>query len=137
MIEVEMSDDIRKYDTNFIGSFSKRQCISLGLGCLLAIPIALALPLSMDNKVFIGFAIALPIILCGWIKMDGMPFEVFIIRYIYRMILTPRKRKYKSKNAYRKYYDKIKASKNGSATALKSKKNAVKYSQKKQYRIYK
>ena len=101
MIEVEMSDDIRKFETKFLGPFTMRQTVCTAIALLYAVPIAALINVSIDNKVLIGFILAAPALGCGFIKFGGMPLEVFFIRVFYMYFLTPSKRKCKSVNTYK------------------------------------
>jgi hypothetical protein len=148
MITVEMTDDIRQYETKFLGPFTLRQTICVGLGAAIAIPIALLLPFEdISNKLFVAFFIAMPFILCGWIKPAGMHFEVFSMRILYSSVLTPKKRRVRAQNSYRKAYEKIlkkeeqarlkKMPEAQRKRYLKNKKNnTIVRSSKKKYRIY-
>lgn len=95
MVRVRMSDDIRKYDTKFLGSLSKRQTFCMLIGLLLGVGFSLLLPFAMDVSILFGVIFASPVFLCGFLKINGCPFEVFALRYIYKQMLTPRKRKAK------------------------------------------
>lgn len=96
MIEVEMVDDIRKYEPKLIGPFTKRQIICACISAVYSVPIAFFLPVTTGDKITYGILMAIPVILCGWIKMDGAPLEVIMMRMIYTYFLTPPKRKYES-----------------------------------------
>ena len=107
MITMEMSDDIRKYDTKTIGPFTTRQVVSIGIGLAYSVPIAIVTNLDVGNKVLLVCLLALPAICCGYVTMDGAPFEVIACRFLYWFLLTPRKRKMKSKNKYRELYEQM------------------------------
>lgn len=101
MIEVEMVDDIRKTETKFLGTLTFRQLICVVLAASYSIPIAILVPLSIELKFIIGVFLALPVAICGWIKLNNEPFEIVVIRYIYKHFLTPSKRKVKCINPYK------------------------------------
>lgn len=147
MINVMMTDDIRKYETKQFGPFTTRQMVCVMLGLAIGIPIGFAVPTSISNRVLIMAILATPIIAAGYVKMDGMKFEVIICRFIYAMLLTPKKRKYKSENTYRIKLDRINAARErkmlkGMSEAKRKryierkKKHIVKYSSKRAYKIY-
>ena len=74
MIDVEMSDDIRKYETKSIGMFTPRQFACIVLGLVVALPIGLILPIQdVWNKIIVIILLALPIWLCGY-KINGTNF---------------------------------------------------------------
>ena len=101
MITMEMSDDIRKYETKSIGPFTIRQVICIGIGCAYSIPLAAISGLDTANKVLLACVLAAPAIACGYVKLDGAPFEVLFFRLLYWMVLTPKKRKMRGQNIYR------------------------------------
>ncbi len=147
MIEVEMSSDIRKFEPKFVGPFTKRQIICMILSLSTFIPAFILMKYiteDVTNRALVGMAFAAPIILCGWFKMDGCPLEVFAARMIYKYLLTPQVRKYKRKNTYRIYGDKVEKAKLKKMTPkqqkeyLDKKNNTyVRYNQKNpKYKIY-
>lgn len=108
MITVQMTDDIRQFETKFLGPFTLRQTICVALGAGIGIPLALLLPFEdISTRFFAAFLIALPFILCGWLKPSGMHFEVYMMRLIYATVLTPKKRRVQAVNSYRKTYEKM------------------------------
>ncbi len=109
MIEVEMNEDIRRFEPKIIGMFTKRQAIAITIGVLYAIPIGLLLPIKdISNKIFVIIILIAPAAACGWIKLNGCYFESLILRILYKFILTPQKRKYVYKNSYRELSDTVK-----------------------------
>lgn len=109
MIQVEMTEDIRKYETKAVGPFTSRQIACIIIGCVYSIPIALLIPASWTNRMFIFMFLMAPAVMAGYCKLDGTHFESLVFRIAYLYILTPTKRKYKSKNTWRKQLNKIKA----------------------------
>lgn len=148
MIEVEMSEDIRKYEPKAIGPFTLRQAICAGIAVCLGLPAALIIPGDITVKVLIFCLFGGIPLACGYIKMDGAYAEVIVIRYIYSHMLTPRKRKYKRKNAFKEQIEilekkeenaklsQMTSSQQKSYQKQKAKKGTVKYSNKKEYRVY-
>lgn len=150
MIDVEMSDDIRKYETKTIGSFTTRQVVCMVIGFTVGIPIGFLLPIeSMENKLFVSALFAIPIILCGFVKMDGVYFEVIALRMIYLFFLTPAKRKAILSNSFHESMNKQKAKEERTRLSKlseskrkeyyarkKNKAKFIKYSLKKEYKIY-
>ncbi len=100
-INVMMTDDIRKYETKQFGPFTTRQAICIVAALGYSIPIGVCIPTSISNKILLIAIMAIPVILMGYIKMDGAHFETLILRILYEMVLTPRRRKYKSENTFR------------------------------------
>lgn len=97
MIQVEMVDDIRKYEPKLIGPFSKRQSIAISIGVVLGLILMNIIPLSNSTEKFAVFIFSVVAVgLFGWITMDGTPLEIVLVRMIYLYFLTPSKRKYAS-----------------------------------------
>lgn len=148
MIDVEMSDDIRKYETKTLGMFTTRQLICAFVGLGYSLPIGLLIPTSASNKILIIGILMIPAILCGFVKMDGTHFEVFAMRFLYLYVLTPARRKMIRKNSYKESLDKQRAreekiklskmpeSKRKSYQRAKEHK-MVKYTNKREYKVYK
>ena len=148
MIEVEMVDDIRKTEPKAVGSLTTRQVICIILAGTYSIPIAVHIPFDITLKIVTGILLALPVVTCGWIKLNNEPFEIVMIRYIYKHFLTPRKRKIKQENVYKETLKKIRRKEESDRIKklspakrkdyLKKKKsgNTVVYSKKKSYTIY-
>ena len=107
MIEVEMMDDIRKFKSKAVGPFTLRQAVCIIIGVLIGAPIAMLVDTTWDNRVFIAVLVSMPIILSGFISIDGCYFEVFILRFMYMKFMTPQKRKTVQKHPYRQYYEKF------------------------------
>ena len=150
MIDVEMADDIRKYETKTFGSFTTRQLACMAIGIAYSVPIGLLLPIeTINNKLFAIAILALPAILCGFVKMDGVYFEVIAIRMLYLYFLTPAKRKIVQVNPFHEAMNKqktkeenVKLSKLPEAqrkeyySRKKNKAKFIRYSMKKEYKIY-
>lgn len=87
-----MNEDIRKKDVKAVGMFTFRQAFFIGVSLIICIPIGIWLPLDFFFKFLIPGILAIPIILCGWKKVDGQPIEIIAIRWIYKHYLTCSKR---------------------------------------------
>lgn len=148
MIEVEMNDDIRKTKAKVFGKFDLRQLICIIIAASYSIPIAIILPFDITLKFVFGILLAIPVVLCGWIRLNKEPFEIVLIRYIYKHFLTPSWRKVKRNNSYKAVLNKIRKkeekkklkemSPNQRKEYQKKQKKGktVKYSKKSQYKIY-
>ncbi len=146
MVSVEMNDDIRKFETKLIGPFTKRQTICFVVGIAYSLPVAMLVPTSLTNKIFIGLILAIPALICGYAKMDGMYMESLFFRVIYLLFLTPSKRKYVTVNSFRemlKGKEKkretarlAKMSKSQQKAYHKRKSSLPRYSKKKALKIY-
>lgn len=128
MITVAMPKDIRKFETKFIGKLTLRQAAHVFAGVIVAIPIALLIPLNATAKFMFGVLIAIPFLMAGWLKPDGEIAEVFVIRkMIYYNILTPKVRRVKIKNTYRVLYERLLKKKEQKKLNAMSKKDRKKY----------
>ena len=106
MIEVPMTEDIRKYQPRVLGPFNLRQIVCMVIAAILAIPLWKLIEMEMDDKIFLIVMVLLPVVACGWVQMDGLPFEKLLFRMIYYYMLTPKKRKYVTENTYKTAYNK-------------------------------
>ena len=101
-MEVKINREIRNYtETIFFGLtlrqfiFSVLACASAIIGYFLSINY-----LGMELTSWICILVALPFILIGFIKYNGMPFEKFIVALIRSEFLTPKQLKFESNNIY-------------------------------------
>ena len=104
MLEVEMTDDIRKYKAKALGRFTLRQTAYVAIGLVVGIIVALLVPLPITLRLTFGLIIVVPFALCGFVTIGGCTFEVILIKWVYSHILTPQKRKVIIKNPYREEY---------------------------------
>ncbi len=95
MIVVEMNEDIRRAEVKAAGPLTFRQLICVLLALFYAVPLGIVIPADFSIKLIVAGVAALPVIACGWVKRDGMHFEVIAIRWIYKRFLTPMRRKKK------------------------------------------
>ena len=101
MIEIEMSRDIKDYSPKFIGPFDKRQVVVLLIATAVGVPLFILLgSLPLTIKFVFTIIFILPIIMTGWIKIFGIPLEVFVWRYVIPNTLAPKKRVYMTENEY-------------------------------------
>lgn len=146
MIDILMIEDIRKYETKFLGPLTKRQVVCSVIGIILGSIFAIVIPGEFTVKMVFFFIFGLPPALCGFIKFNGMPLEVFFTRFIYLYFLTPPKRKAKHINSFKaelldieKKEEQAKTSKMSKKEYkqyVKSKEKHVLYSTKPEYRVY-
>ena len=105
MIEIEMSRDIREFSPKVLGPFDKRQLVVLIITVLVGVPLFMLLgPVPLQAKLIIILIVCLPILLCGWVKMFGMPLEVFVMKFIIPTLFSPRKKVYMTDNAYERMF---------------------------------
>ena len=102
MIELEVPKDIRKYEAKLFGPFTTRQLICFVIACAIAY-LAYQVLISMmpqDFAFFLIIVIDLPVLLCGWFKPYGMPFEKFAKVAFTTTFISPAARKYVSENIF-------------------------------------
>ena len=101
MIEVEMSKDIQDFSPKVIAFFDKRQLVCVGLAGLVGAAVYSATGfLSIDIRFTLVLLLAAPIAACGWVKLFGMPLDIFFLRCMLPIMMSPQKRKYVSENTY-------------------------------------
>lgn len=101
MIEMEMSRDIKEYSPKIVGFLDKRQVVCVLVASTYGIPLFLMLKgLSITLKVTIVAVAMFPVLACGWAKAYGLPLEKFFFKCIMPMLMSPRKRLYKTNNIY-------------------------------------
>ena len=106
MIEVEIPNDIRKYESKTIGPLTTRQLIC----CLIAGALDVAayfimtgpLGMSMGPNMVYAFAVVSIIPLSFCLKFYGMTAEKFLLHVVVRTMLSPKRRLYKTENTFGK-----------------------------------
>lgn len=145
MIEVQMTNDIRRFETKTFGMFTTRQVVCILIGLFIGFPIGFAIPFSeTSNKILVSMMLAIPFWLCGFIKIDHSPLEFIALRWLYMKVLTPPKRKCIRESDWRKEEIKIKEKRRLAKMTPKERKNyqktkkvTVKYSKNPEFRGYK
>lgn len=107
MIELEIPRDIRKYEAKLFGPFTTRQLICFVAAAVVSFLMYSILGSLMPQDVcfFVIIVIDLPLLLCGWVKPYGMPFEKFAATAFTTTFVSPAVRKYVTDNPFS---DKIK-----------------------------
>lgn len=109
-IEIKIPKEINKYEAHFVGPFTFRQTLCLGI-CL---PVGVGL--FVLSKPYIGsdlagFLVVPPAAigyLFGWYKPYGMKFEKYLKSAFINSFLAPKKRLYKTENYYSQVLAEIK-----------------------------
>jgi len=102
MIEVDMTKDIRKYDTKVIAGLTTRQLACIGIACLYGVPLFFLLGgLDISVRLFIAILCMAPTIACGWCDAYGMHLELFVKECLLNKLTKPQKVGYRSENRYR------------------------------------
>lgn len=88
MIDVDVPNDIRRYDPKFLGPFTKRQFVCTVLAVVVVISVRVALGFVLTGEVVSLFAAAagLPFALCGYKKVQGLPLEKYVSKILMRNI---------------------------------------------------
>jgi hypothetical protein len=109
MIEAQIPKDIRKYESKLVGPFTLRQLICFIIACVLALlAFRILKPLiGSSNASTICLIIGIPPIAFGWVKPYGMTLEKFLQSALIGNVLAPKKRKYKTRNTFRKVETKL------------------------------
>lgn len=102
MIEVAVPNDICKYEAKLIGPLTTRETIALCLsgGISFGIYQLLGDAFTFETIGYIIIPLIAPILICGWYKPYGIPFEKFIWLVFRTMFLSPRIRKYQIRNQW-------------------------------------
>ncbi|WP_022754070.1 PrgI family protein [Butyrivibrio fibrisolvens] len=103
MIEVNVPEDIRKFEPTVVGPFTTRQALSLAATAGLVYTVYMiekAMGIQDPAQVPVFLIFAVPPMLCGWFKPYGMHFEKFIFKAFRENILSPSKRKYVVENMW-------------------------------------
>lgn len=99
-IERKINKDIANYKAKLIGPFTLRQIICLipaiGIAALCLWGLKDVIP-STEARIYIMIPLMLPFILFGWVKIYNQPLEKFLKSALVSMVLSPAKRKYKTK----------------------------------------
>lgn len=95
MVEVQMNSDVKKYEPKLMLGLTVRQIEYVGLGLVVGIAaFQYANGLSMDSRVTFAFGLALPVIICGFIKVYGMYLDQYLVNLFRGYVLRPKKRIY-------------------------------------------
>lgn len=77
MITVKISKDIQKQKSKMFWGLTARQILFTGIAITFSILVNCVLIINSDIKPFITVALSVPFILCGWININGLPFEKY------------------------------------------------------------
>ena len=131
-MEIKINREVRNYKESIFFGMSLRQFICVIISCGLAVLAYFSFreKLGLEITSWICIASALPFILVGFVKYNGMNFEEVIISFIYSKFLIPKKLSFKSDNIYLKLTEEYKNNK--IREELKSDKNIFKRQRKAQ-----
>ena len=103
MIRIKVNKDIREYQPKVIFIFTMRQFKFAVFFLAAAALVFMILPVgnALDRGIYAAF-IALPVLVCGYVDIGGIPAHIYAKLYIQSNILQPRTRKFVHKNRYRR-----------------------------------
>ena len=103
MIEVKIPRDIRGYEAKLFAGLTTRQAIfgASAVAVVLGVNYVFSdyIPIE-DARILLSIFFALPFLLCGWIKPQGLPFEVYFRDVFLRFYIEEPIRKYETKNLW-------------------------------------
>lgn len=102
MIIMPVPADVRHIKAKFIGPFSKRQTLAIVPAALLGIFLFMLIRdiFPLDICAIIIGIIDIPILLCGFVDIYGMPFGVYAKEIVINKLLVPKQRPYVTRNIY-------------------------------------
>jgi len=102
VLEIKINREVRNYKESIFFGLSLRQFICVLISCGLAIFTYFSFreKLGLEITSWICIFIALPFILIGFVKYNGMNFEDAIVAFIYSKFLIPKKIYFKADNIY-------------------------------------
>lgn len=103
MIRIKVNKDIREYQPKVIFIFTMRQFKFAVFFLLAAFLVYMVLPFEdpLDRGIYAAF-IALPVLVCGYVDIGGIPAHIYAKLYIQTTVLQPRTRKFVHKNRYKR-----------------------------------
>ena len=94
--------DIGQYEPKFIGPFTLRQSISLGIGaalCFVVCTSGISGGIDATSLFMICFSVMIPFFIFGWVKPYGMRIEEFIKEFYVYHYLSPHIRPYETETS--------------------------------------
>lgn len=135
-IEIKIPKEINKYEAKFIGPFTLRQTVSLGI-CL---PVGVGLFVLLKPYVgsdLAGFFVVPPAAigyLFGWYRPYGMKFETYLKTAFINSFVAPSKRLYKTENYYSQVLTELKKADDEELAAQMASSEQKKKDKKKKYK---
>lgn len=100
MLEIQMSKDIKTFEPTIVGPFTLRQIIWITIGTVLALPAFFLMPGEITVRILIATLIAAPLIMCGWVKVQGMYLDRYLMIIFVYTFLESRKRVNEDANVF-------------------------------------
>lgn len=105
-MEVKINKEIRQYTESIFFGLSLRQCICSLLACITAVIVYFVFKQFLDTSIvsWLCMAGAVPFVLLGFVKYNGMTADKFFIAWLKSEVLTPKKLTFKPENYYLNVY---------------------------------
>lgn len=105
MIIMPVPKDIRKFEPKFLGPFSKRQAMAVIPAGIIAAALYTGLQDFVNPDALMGLiaTIDIPIVMCGFLDMYGMPLATYAKEVAINKLFAPRNRPYATKNTFAGY----------------------------------
>ncbi len=111
-MEIKINREVRNYKESIFFGMSLRQFICVILSCGLAVLVYFTFrnKIGLEVTSWICIVSALPFILVGFVKYNGMNFEDVVVAFIHSKFIVPNKLSFQADNIYselsKEYYDK-------------------------------
>lgn len=102
---ISIPEDIYRYEAKTFGNFTARQVVCFFLALAVMAPVLLLLYWAtgvIDLAALAAVLLGLPVLLCGFVKVDGQPLERVLL-YKLRWRRQPHKRPYRAGNLYTRF----------------------------------
>lgn len=107
MIAVRIPDEIRKYKEKIVFGLTARQLLSVAAALVTCVPLWWFGGAFIPGDVlgWLVIVVSAPILSIGWIRVNNMPMERFFLAFLKLELLYPRKRKFKTEDAFRQWQE--------------------------------
>ena len=82
MVNVKISKDINAQKSKMFWGFTGRQILFTAIAIVFSLLINCVLDFSKEIRPFLTVLLAIPFLCCGWININGLPFEKFAAIWI-------------------------------------------------------
>ena len=105
-MEIKINKEIRQYTESVFFGLSLRQCIFSALACGSAVAVYFIFKPILNTTIisWLCMAVAVPFVLLGFVKYNGMTAEKFFWAWIKSEILIPKRLTFKPQNYYFNLY---------------------------------
>lgn len=105
-MEIKINKEIRQYTESVFFGLSLRQCIFSLLACGSAVAVYFIFKPILNTSIvsWLCMAVAVPFVLLGFVKYNGMTAEKFFWAWVKSEILIPKRLTFKPQNYYLNLY---------------------------------